>query len=152
MRSIEQLTTEILALPSASRALLAEKLVESLEFDTDEPLQTTWVTKAKRRRDEVRNGTVTPISGEEGFAQVRQLLLSQIETLETIEELQQLQQSIQSRLTQHQTAPQADFLQTLLASGLTQQIKYPNSHQSIERRLVEVQGKPLSETILEERR
>jgi Putative addiction module component len=151
MRSIEQLTTEILALPSASRALLAEKLVESLEFDTDEPLQTTWVTKAKRRRDEVRNGTVTPISGEEGFAQVRQQLLSQIETLET-GELQQLQQSIQSRLAQHQTAPQADFIQTLQDSGLTQQIKYPTSQQSIERRLVEVQGKPLSETILEERR
>jgi hypothetical protein len=151
MRSIEQLTTEVLALPSASRALLAEKLVESLEFDTDETLQAIWVAEAKKRRDEVRNGTVMPISGEEGFAQVRQLLLSQIEMLET-EELQKLQQSIQSRLTQHQTAPQADFLQTLLASGLTQRIKYPNSHQSIERRLVEVQGKPLSETILEERR
>jgi hypothetical protein len=34
MRSIEQLTEEILSLPSASRVLLAEKLVESLEFDT----------------------------------------------------------------------------------------------------------------------
>jgi hypothetical protein len=151
MRSIEQLTTEVLALPSESRALLAKKLVESLAFDTDETLQEIWVTEAKRRRDEVREGTVTPISGEEGFAQVRQLLLRQIETLET-EELQQLQQSIQSRLTQHQTAPQADFLQTLLASRLTQQIKYPTSHQSIERRLVEIQGKPISETILEERR
>jgi Putative addiction module component len=53
MRSIEQLTTEVLALPSTSRALLAEKLVESLEFDTDEILQTIWVTEAKRRRDEV---------------------------------------------------------------------------------------------------
>ena len=33
MRSIEQLTEELLALPSGFRALLAEKLVESLEFD-----------------------------------------------------------------------------------------------------------------------
>jgi hypothetical protein len=99
-------------------------------------------------------------------------ILSQIETLDT-EELRQLQQSIQSRLTQHQTAQQAsfhqtllasgltqpqyqtaqqaDFLQTLLGSGLTYQIKFP-SHEFIERRLVEIQGKPLSETILEERR
>jgi putative addiction module component (TIGR02574 family) len=74
MRSIEQLTTEILALPSVSRAVLAEKLVESLEFDTDSTLQANWVTEAKRRRDEVRNGTVTPIPGEEALAQVRQLL------------------------------------------------------------------------------
>jgi hypothetical protein len=78
-------------------------------------------------------------------------ILEQLETLGT-EELQQLQQSIQSRLAQHQTAPKAGFLQMLLASGLTQQIKYPPSHQSIKRRLVEIQGKPLSETILEERR
>jgi hypothetical protein len=76
MRSIEQLTAEVLALPSASRALLAEKLVESLEFDIDETLQATWVTEAKKRRDEVRNGTVMPIPGDEALAQVRRLLES----------------------------------------------------------------------------
>jgi Putative addiction module component len=74
MQSIEQLTKEILSLPSVSRALLADKLVESLEFDTDSTLQATWVTEAKQRRDEIRNGTVTPIPGEEALAQVRQLL------------------------------------------------------------------------------
>ncbi|NJM77702.1 MAG: addiction module protein [Acaryochloridaceae cyanobacterium RU_4_10] len=74
MRSIEQLTTEILSLPSASRAILAEKLVESLEFDTDSTLQATWVSEAKRRRDEVWNGTVTPIPGDEALAEVRRLL------------------------------------------------------------------------------
>lgn len=74
MQSIEQLTKEILSLPSVSRALLAEKLVESLEFDTDATLQATWVTEAKRRRDEIRNDTVTPIPGDEALAQVRQLL------------------------------------------------------------------------------
>jgi Putative addiction module component len=74
MRSIEQLTKEILSLPSLSRALLAETLVESLEFDTDSTLQATWVTEAKRRRDEVRNGTVQPIPGAEALDQVRQLL------------------------------------------------------------------------------
>jgi putative addiction module component (TIGR02574 family) len=74
MQSIEQLTKEILSLPSVSRALLAEKLVESLEFDTDSTIQAAWVTEAKRRRDEVRNGSVTPIPGEEALARVRQLL------------------------------------------------------------------------------
>ncbi len=39
MRSIEQLTEEILSLPSESRALLADKLVESLEFDIDSGIQ-----------------------------------------------------------------------------------------------------------------
>jgi len=46
MQSIEQLMNEILSLPSASRALLADKLVESLEFDTDSTIQTAWITEA----------------------------------------------------------------------------------------------------------
>lgn len=74
MRSIEQLTEEILALPSASRALLAEKLVESLEFDIDPDIQAAWITEAKKRRDEIRDGIVQPIPGEEALAQVRRLL------------------------------------------------------------------------------
>ncbi|MEA5627754.1 addiction module protein [Nostoc sp. UHCC 0251] len=41
---------EALALPSAARALLAEKLVESLEFDVDETLQTLWTDEAKKHR------------------------------------------------------------------------------------------------------
>lgn len=74
MRSIEQLTEEILSLPSASRALLSEKLVESLEFDNDRTNQELWNTEAKRRRDEIRNGSVQPISGDEALVQVRRLL------------------------------------------------------------------------------
>jgi hypothetical protein len=74
MRSIEQLTEEILSLPNESRALLADKLVESLEFDTDSATQAVWVNEAKRRRDEVRNGSVQPIPGEDALAQVRRLI------------------------------------------------------------------------------
>lgn len=74
MRSIEQLTEEILSLPSASRALLVDKLVESLEFDTDPAIQAVWVTEAKRRRDEIRDGFVQPVSGEDALAQVRRLI------------------------------------------------------------------------------
>ncbi|PHJ58362.1 acyl-protein synthetase [Nostoc linckia z18] len=74
MRSIEQLTQELLSLPSASRALLAEKLVESLEFDIDPKIQTAWTNEAKRRRDEIRSSSVQGIPGDEALAQVRQLL------------------------------------------------------------------------------
>lgn len=74
MRSIEQLTEELLSLSSESRALLADKLVESLEFDTDSAIQAVWITEAKHRRDKVRDGSVQPISGEDALAQVRQLI------------------------------------------------------------------------------
>ncbi|AFZ11763.1 Putative addiction module component CHP02574 family protein [Crinalium epipsammum PCC 9333] len=74
MLSVEQLIQEALSLPSASRAFLAEKLVESLEFDIDETIQTLWTTEAKQRREQIRSGTIEPIPGEEGLAEVRRLL------------------------------------------------------------------------------
>ncbi|WP_460206544.1 addiction module protein [Scytonema sp. NUACC21] len=74
MMSIEQLIQEALALPSVSRAILAEKLVESLEFDLDETIQTLWITEAKKRRDEIRQGIVQAVPGEEALAEVRRLL------------------------------------------------------------------------------
>jgi hypothetical protein len=89
MRSIEELTEELLALPSASRALLAEKLVESLEFDIDPTIQAAWVAEAKKRREQVRDGDVQPVSGDEALAQVRRLL-GQWSTLFTLKLLQNM--------------------------------------------------------------
>jgi hypothetical protein len=74
MRSIELLTKELLSLPSISRALLAEKLVESLEFDTDPTVQATWTAEARKRRDAVRDGPIQTIEGEDALDQVRRLL------------------------------------------------------------------------------
>lgn len=71
---MEQLTEEILSLPSASRALLADKLVESLEFETNSSIQEIWLTEAKRRRNEVRDDSVQPIPGEQALAQVKRLI------------------------------------------------------------------------------
>ncbi|WP_442938536.1 addiction module protein [Nostoc sp.] len=62
MASVKQIVKEALTLPSAARALLAKKLVETLEFDVDETLQTLWTDEAKKRGDEVRSGAVSPIS------------------------------------------------------------------------------------------
>ncbi len=73
MRSIEQLTEELLSLPSLSRGLLAEKLVESLEFGTDPMIQTAWTMEAEKRRQEILDGLIEPISGEDALSQVRHL-------------------------------------------------------------------------------
>ncbi len=71
-RSLDELTKEVLALPSASRAILAEKLVESLEFDVDEEIQSAWLDEAEKRIEELRTGKVQPIPGEEVLAEVRE--------------------------------------------------------------------------------
>ena len=70
----EQLTQEALSLPSASRSRLAEELVQSLEFDVDPAIQTTWLNIAQQRRDEIRSGSVQTINGQEALDRVRQLL------------------------------------------------------------------------------
>ena len=70
--SIEQLTQEALSLPQDMRLQLVESLLNSLEVD--ESIQSEWLAEAKKRNNEIRNGLVQPIPGEEALAQVRQLL------------------------------------------------------------------------------
>ena len=72
--TMEQLAEEALALPSEQRALLADRLVESLDANEVSRLDHLWATEAKRRRDEVRQGRVQTIPGEEALARVRRSL------------------------------------------------------------------------------
>ena len=69
--TVEQIVDEALGLPSEARALLADRLVESLDPAEDAYVRQLWVAEALRRRDEVRNGQVQTIPAEQGLAQVR---------------------------------------------------------------------------------
>jgi len=72
--TVEQLAAQALQLPAASRAQLADQLVESLaEADTGE-LQKLWTAEAVRRRDEIRSGSAKPIAGEQVVDEVRRLV------------------------------------------------------------------------------
>ena len=70
--TMEQLAAEALTLPSQERALLADRLVESLDLAETGDIQQLWVAEAFRRRDEVRSGQVKTISSHEALARVRQ--------------------------------------------------------------------------------
>ena len=50
--TVEQLTEEALALPSEARALLADRLVESLDPAEDGYIRQLWVKEALKRRDD----------------------------------------------------------------------------------------------------
>jgi len=69
--TVEQIAEEALALPSEARALLADRLVESLDPAEDGYIRQLWLEEAQRRIDEVRNGSVATIPGEIAFSQVR---------------------------------------------------------------------------------
>ncbi|HBA65658.1 MAG TPA: addiction module component CHP02574 family protein [Methylococcaceae bacterium] len=71
MLTVEQIAEEALALPSEARALLADRLVESLDPAEDGYIQQLWSTEARRRRDDVRTGRVQTIPGDEALERVR---------------------------------------------------------------------------------
>lgn len=69
--TIEQIAEEALALPSEARALLADRLVESLDPLEDGYIRQLWVAEARTRRDEVRGDLVKTIPGQEALDRVR---------------------------------------------------------------------------------
>ena len=79
-------------------------------------------------------------------------ILDQLKTLE-LAELQQLNGAIQDYLAlKEDAAKRVAFHQALLTSGLVRQINKPSQERLTQRRLIQVEGKPVSETIIEERR
>lgn len=69
--TLDQLAKEAMLLPASARALLAERMVESLDAGERDEVERAWAAEAVRRRDEVRSGRVQPVPGEEVLAEVR---------------------------------------------------------------------------------
>ena len=63
--TLEQIEQEALALPAKERAELVDKLWESLGDTTYPVLSKEWLTEIERRRQELLQGNVKPIPGEE---------------------------------------------------------------------------------------
>lgn len=64
---VEEIAEEALALPSEARALLADRLVESLDPSEDGYLHRLWAAEAQKRLRELRDGSVKSIPGEEAM-------------------------------------------------------------------------------------
>ena len=56
MSEFEELTTRAMALPTASRAELAELLIQSLEEQDPREIKSAWLTEIRRRDHEIRTG------------------------------------------------------------------------------------------------
>jgi hypothetical protein len=64
-----------------------------------------------------------------------------------------LSQVVQSYLADREmSTKQVIFHQALVKSGLVRQIKPPNSEQRTQQQLIQIQGEPISHTVIEERR
>ncbi len=69
--TVEEIASAALSLPSDARALLADRLVESLDPAENDVVRQLWASEAKRRLDEVRSGHAQTIRGDEALARVR---------------------------------------------------------------------------------
>jgi hypothetical protein len=79
-------------------------------------------------------------------------LINQLEVLE-IEELQKLSQAINVRLkTVDESNKLAGFYSSLLTSGLVSHVKPIYSERKTRLPLISIQGNPISQTIIEDRR
>lgn len=72
--SVEQILSEAQILSDESKAILAEKLVVSIEEKIDPQVTKIHMSEVIRRRDEIRSGKVQPTNGEESLAKVRAIL------------------------------------------------------------------------------
>jgi hypothetical protein len=71
---LERLAVELLGLPASSRALLAKKLIESLDETETPDAEALWIEAAKRRADEIREGNVQTIPADEVMRHARERL------------------------------------------------------------------------------
>ena len=70
----EELESEVLELPPNSRALLAEKILASLDNLSPEETEQLWIDEAERRLDEVIAGEVETIPARTALNNLRQKL------------------------------------------------------------------------------
>ncbi|MEG3848270.1 addiction module protein [Microcoleus sp. herbarium19] len=76
MLTLDQLISEATALPDAAKAILIDKIVESMTKQIDRDILLEGVQKAQERIAEIDSGAVKTIPGDIALAQIRQLAKS----------------------------------------------------------------------------
>ena len=69
--TLEDIEREALALPVEKRARLVDRLWESLGHTTYPVVSPDWLAEVERRRQELLQGKVKPVAGEEVSRQAR---------------------------------------------------------------------------------
>ncbi|WP_394182891.1 addiction module protein [Marinomonas posidonica] len=70
----QSIEDEALHLSREKRALLIQRLVLSLESPSEKELKSDWLLEAKRRAEELDNGAVQTVSGDDVMKKARVLI------------------------------------------------------------------------------
>ena len=71
IRTYEEIISAAMALSPNERVMLAEHLIESLDVEEQERINTLWAEEAERRNKEIEDGIVNAIPGEEVMNRLR---------------------------------------------------------------------------------
>lgn len=69
--NFDDIIKDALSLPPGERAMLADHLLESLDWEKQKEIDALWAAEAERRNQEIDDGVVTPIPGEEVMSRLR---------------------------------------------------------------------------------
>ena len=69
-----ELESKALKLPPKERARLAERLIASLDQETDPDAEELWLQEAERRLDELESGSASGIPADQVFEKARSTL------------------------------------------------------------------------------
>lgn len=73
MLTLDHLISEAASLPDAAKAVLIDKITESMESQIDQDIFMAGVKQAQKRIAEIDSGAVQTIPGDIAVAQIRQL-------------------------------------------------------------------------------
>lgn len=70
----DEIAAQAMKLPLRDRVRLAQRLVSSVEDQTETDVETLWAAEAERRLEELRTGKVQGVEAEEAFRKAQQAL------------------------------------------------------------------------------
>ncbi len=74
-QKIKDIVDNVLAFSANSRAYIAEVILESLDFEEDFPISDEWMKEIKKRCQEIDEGKVDLIPGDEVLSQLQSILI-----------------------------------------------------------------------------
>jgi putative addiction module component (TIGR02574 family) len=69
--NFDDIIKDALSLPPGERAMLADHLLESLDWEKQKEIDALWAQESERRSKEIDEGVATPIPGEEVMRRLR---------------------------------------------------------------------------------
>ena len=70
----DEIVADAMKLPLRDRVRLAQRLVSSLDDETETDVDALWAAEVERRLEELRTGTVKGIDAAEAFTKVHEAL------------------------------------------------------------------------------